>query len=184
MDQITRKAIELNKGPAGRAIAQPMEESLIHALYEHITLERSASAQYLALSLWFAERELRGFAKFFEKESREEMEHASSFCKYVVARGQTVVLDQLEKPNQDYVSIQDIISETFQMEVDVTTSLQQIYSMAERSNDARTTVFLDPVIEDQIKSEDYFAYLIGKVKFANENSSSILIIDNELSSIN
>ena len=51
MDQITRKSIELNKGPSGRAIAEPMDESLIQALYEHITIERSASAQYLALCL-------------------------------------------------------------------------------------------------------------------------------------
>ena len=52
--------------------------------------------------------------------------------------------------------------------------------MAERSNDTRTTVFLDPVIDEQIKSEDDMAYLLGKVKFANNDPSALFIIDNEL----
>lgn len=182
MTQITPKTIDLNQGPAGRAIAQPMENVLIQSFYEHITIERSASAQYFAMSLWFSERELRGFSRFFEKESIVEQQHASSFAKYLIARGQTVILEDLCSPNQSYESIIDIVKQTFQMEADVTSSLQQLYSMAERSNDTRTTVYLDPVIENQVKSEDEFAYLLGKVKFANDQSSAILIIDNELSS--
>ena len=66
------------------------------------------------------------------------------------------------------------------MESDVTTSVQQLYSLAERSNDTRTTVFLDPVIDEQIKAEDEMAYLLGKVKFANNDPSALFIIDNEL----
>ena len=66
------------------------------------------------------------------------------------------------------------------MEADVTTSVQQLYSMAERSNDSRTTVFLDPVIDEQIKAEDEMAYLLGKVKFAKNDPTALLIADNEL----
>ena len=55
-----------------------------------------------------------------------------------------------------------------------------LYSLAERSNDTRTTVFLDPVIDEQIKAEDEMAYLLGKVKFSNNDPSALFIIDNEL----
>ena len=66
------------------------------------------------------------------------------------------------------------------MESDLTASLQQIYSISDRSSDTRTNVFLDPVVEAQIKSEDEFAHILGKVKFANNQASAILLIDNEL----
>ena len=69
---------------------------------------------------------------------------------------------------------------SFQMESDVTTSLHQLYSMAERSTDTRTTVFLDPTIDAQVKSEDEFAYLLGRVRFAQNQPAALLIIDNEL----
>ena len=102
-----------------------------------------------------------------------------------MARGQSVLLENLPSPKQDFQSVEEVVKYSFQMEADVTTSLHQLYSIAERSSDIRTTdirttVYLDQVIEDQISSEDEFAYLLGKITFANEDPSAIFIIDNEL----
>ena len=132
------------------------------------------------MSLWCLESELRGFSSFFKKESLSEQEHGFNFAKYIVARGQSVVLDEVTKPIQEWNSVEELITLSFQMEADVTTSVQQLYSLAERNNDTRTTVFLDPVIDEQIKSEDEMAYLLGKVKFANSDPSALFIIDSEL----
>ena len=180
MQSVKSSSIGLNLGPSGRAIAQPIDIDILQALYEHTSLERVSSAQYLAMSLWFLERELRGFSSFFKKESIAEQEHGFNFAKYIVARGQSVVLDEVTKPIQEWKTVEELVTLSFQMEADVTTSVQQLYSMAERSNDTRTNVFLDPVIDEQIKSEDEMAYLLGKVKFANNDPSALFIIDNEL----
>ena len=180
MQSATSSSIGLKYGPSGRAISQPIDIDLIEALYQHTSLERVSSAQYLAMSLWFLERELRGFSSFFKKESLSEQEHGFNFAKYIVARGQTVLLDEVTKPIQEWKTVEELLTLSFQMEADVTTSVQQLYSMAERSNDTRTTVFLDPVIDEQIKSEDEMAYILGKVKFAKNDPSALLIIDNEL----
>ena len=53
-------------GPAGRAVAQPMEASVVETLHQHLTLDRQASDTYFAMAICFAERELRGFAQFFK----------------------------------------------------------------------------------------------------------------------
>ena len=180
MHSATSSSISLNVGPSGRAIAQPMDVDLLEALCQHTSLERVSSAQYLAMSLWFLERELRGFSSFFKNESLSEQEHGFNFAKYMIARGQTVELEEVTKPIQKWKSVKELVTLSFQMEADVTTSVQQLYSLAERLNDTRTTVFLDPVIDEQIKSEDEMAYLLGKVKFANNDPSALLIIDNEL----
>ena len=180
MHSTTSTSIAINRGPSGRAIAQPMDVDLIYALYQHTSLERVSSAQYLAMSLWLLERELRGFSTFFKKESLSEQEHGFNFAKYIIARGQNVVLDEVTKPKQEWQSVEELVTLSFQMEADVTSSVQQLYSMAERANDTRTTVFLDPVVEEQIRSEDEMAYILGKVKFANNDPSALLLIDNEL----
>ncbi len=180
MKEIILQKLNISSGPSGRAIAQPMDNALVEALFHHLTMERSASSQYFSMSLWFLEREFRGFSSFFKNESLTEQEHASNFANYLIARGQSVVLEEIAAPKQDWNSIEEIISYSFQMEADVTSSLHQIYSMAERSSDTRTNVFLDPVIDSQTNSEDEFAHLLGKVRFANNQASAILIIDNEL----
>ena len=170
----------LKFGSSGRAIAQEIDISLLENLFEHLTMERNANVQYFSMSLWFKERELRGFSSFFLRESIEEMSHAQKFTDYLIARGYKITLKDLPSPVQEWDSIQDLISFAFKMESDLTTSVEQLYSISERTSDIRTNVFLDPIIESQIKSEDTFAYLLGKIKFAENQPSALLIVDKEL----
>ena len=48
-------------------------------------------------------------------------------------RGQSVALQVVDAPMQSWASPADVMATAFQMEVDVTASLQQLYSMAETS---------------------------------------------------
>jgi ferritin len=66
------------------------------------------------------------------------------------------------------------------MEADVTSSVLLLYSIAERATDQRTTVFLDPVVDDQRISEHEAAYLLGRVKYANNERAAMMTIDAEL----
>lgn len=168
-------------GPAGRAMAQPMDGTLLEGFWEHLTLERRTSAAYWALALWFAERELRGFAHYFKIESQSEQTHAALFADYLLARGQTVRLADVPKPRQEWSTAEEILSAVFQMEVDATASLQQLYGMAERAGDVRSTVFLDPIIQEQIASENEAAHLLGRVRFTRNDPAAMLVMDGELS---
>ena len=170
----------VNYGPSGRAIAQPMDAGLLDNFFEHLTMERFANVQYFSIYLWFQERDLDGFASYFLKESQGEMEHAYKFANYLIARGQNIKLKELPAPLQIWDSIDDLISYSFNMEADLTSSLQQLYSISERISDTRSNVFLDPIVDAQIKSEDEFAHLLGKVKFASNQPSAILLINSDL----
>lgn len=131
-------------------------------------------------AIWFAERELREISRFFRDESNSEHVHAAKFAEYIITRRQSVALQVVEAPLQSWASPADVMATAFQMEVDVTASLQQLYSMAERVNDTRTTVILDPIVEMQTQSEHEFAHLLGRVKFADNQAAALLLIDNEL----
>ena len=170
----------IQRGPSGRAIAEAIDTDLLNAIQDHLNMERQAHASYFAAAIWFAERELRGFSRFFRDESASEHEHAAKFAEYIIARGQSVDLKLVEAPLQSWESPADVMASSFQMEVDVTASLQQLYSMAERVSDTRTTVFLDPMVEMQTQSEHEFAHLLGRVQFADNQAAALLLIDNEL----
>jgi len=174
------RASKVYFGPSGRAISQEIENDLLDNILQHLTMERNANVQYFSMSLWFQERDLNGFSSFFLKESKEELEHAYKFTDYLIARGQNIDLHELVKPIQQWESIQDLISYAFNMETEITISLQQLYAISERTSDIRTNVFLDPIVESQIKSEDEFAHILGKVKFSGENPSAILLVDEYL----
>lgn len=162
-------------------MAQPMEPSLLEGLQQHITMERRASVAYWAMAIWFAERELRGFAAYLKQEAADEQHHAGVVADYLIARGQTVPLEDLSTPRQDWSSPEEILADVFRMEADVTTSLQQLYGQAERAGDVRTTVFLDPIVQGQTEAEHQAAHLLGRVRFAQNNPAALLVIDGELS---
>ena len=174
----TKKLI--NFGPSGRAVAQPMDNDLLDNFFEHLTMERYANVQYFSMYLWFQERDLHGFASHFLTESKGEMEHAQKFADYLISRGQTVKLKDISAPVQTWDSIEELISYSFTMEADLTSSLQQLYSISERISDTRTNVFLDPIVDAQTKSEDEFANILGKVRFASNQPAAILLIDSDL----
>ena len=172
---------KIHFGPSGRAVSNEIENDLLDNILQHLTMERNANVQYFSMSLWFQERDLNGFSSFFLKESKDELEHAYKFTNYLIARGQNVDLHELAKPIQQWDSIQDLIAYSFNMEADLTISLQQLYGISDRTSDIRTNVFLDPIVESQIKSEDEFAHILGKVRFSGDNPSAILIVDEYLS---
>ena len=161
-------------------MAQPIDASLLEGLQDHLSLERKASATYWALAVWFAERELRGFSTYMKQESQSEQQHAGLVADYLIARGQPVLLGDLPSPPQQWSSAEQIFSALFLLEADVTSSLQQLYAMAERASDVRTTVFLDPLVQNQIQAENQTAHLLGRVRLSQNNPAALLLIDNEL----
>jgi len=174
------KRVQLPVGPSGRAMAEPMDPTLLEGLQAHFNMERQAHAIYFGAAIWMGERELRGFSKHFNDEAKAEQEHAAKVADYLIARAQTPVLHDLEAPDQSWESVLDVMSTAFLTERDVTTSLQQLLMAAERVGDTRTSVFLEPMVEGQINAEHEAAHLLGRTKFADGQAAAVLIIDNEL----
>ena len=172
--------IEVPTGPAGRAMAEPMSAEMLDLMEAHLNLERQSAADYFAAAVWFAERELTGFAEHLRDEAKQEEQHAAKFADYLISRGQRPVLDTIEPPRQQWTGVEQVIANVFRMEADVTASVLQLYNTAEKDIDRRTTVFLDPIVDGQRLSEHEAAYLLGRVKFAAENPAAVMIIDAEL----
>jgi ferritin len=158
-----------------------MEAALLEGLQQHLALERQASASYWAMAIWFAERDLRGFAGYLRGESQDEQHHAGLVADYLIARGQSVRLDDVGAPTQTWTSAEEVFAAIFAMEADVTSSLQQLYGMAERAGDVRTTVFLDPIVQGQIDAENTAAHLLGRVRYSRDDAAAMLVLDGELS---
>ncbi|WP_413745478.1 ferritin [Synechococcus sp. MIT S9507] len=172
--------IEVPTGPAGRAMAEPMSAEMLDLMEAHLNLERQSAADYFAAAVWFAERELTGFAEHLRDEAKQEEQHAAKFADYLISRGQRPVLDTIEPPRQQWTGVEQVIANVFRMEADVTASVLQLYKTAEEGIDRRTTVFLDPIVDGQRLSEHEAAYLLGRVKFAAGNPAAVMIIDAEL----
>ena len=177
---LSKRPVLVPTGPAGRPMAEPMSDQLIEMFQAHLNMERQSSAAYFAGAIWFAERELPGFAHYLRDEANQEQQHAAHFADYLISRGQTVLLDTIEPPRQSWTNAEEMMATIFQMESEVTNSVKQLYCVAERDGDTRTTVFLDPIVDGQRQSEHEVAYLYGRVRLAADQVAALILIDNEL----
>merc|ERR1711991_397436 len=113
-----QSAITVSTGPAGRAMAEPMSKDMLDLMEAHLNLERQSAADYFAAAIWFAERELVGFAEHLRDEAKQEQEHAAKFADYLISRGQTVELDTIEPPRQQWANVEEVIATVFRMEAE------------------------------------------------------------------
>ncbi|MBC1260923.1 ferritin [Synechococcus sp. BSF8S] len=163
-----------------RPVAQEMEAELHQGLCNHLQMELMASYTYWSLGVWFIQRELNGFAGYARAESDGERIHAGLFVDYLVARSQPVELAALPQPRQTWTNVEDVLVSVFEMEAEVTTSLQQLYSLAERCGDYRTSIFLDPMIKSQVDAENEVAHLLAQVRHCGTDFGALMILDQSL----
>ena len=163
-----------------RPTPRSLPADVLGHLQSHLQMELQASYDYFKLAIWFAERDLKGFAAYARQESLSEHQHAARVADHLIDRSQSIDLAALHADGAEWDSVEAAMQHIFDAEVAVTASAQQIYSMAERAGDYITCVFLDGVIQQQTDAEAQAAYLMGRIRLAGEERAALLLIDQEL----
>ena len=177
------EVLALTSRPAQRRrpVPRALAADVLSHLQSHLQMELQASYDYFRLAVWFAERDLKGFAEFARQEALSEHRHACFVADHLIDRSQPVELATLQPNTDTWDSVEAATRFIFDSEVAVTASAQQIYSMAERAGDYITSVFLDGIIQQQTDSEAQAAYMMSRVRLAGEDTAALLLIDQELS---
>src|SRR5688500_5577734 len=112
-----------------------MQSDLLNGLNEHLKLEFRASHEYLAMSIWLAAHDLPGFAKWMRQQSSDELLHAQRIIDHLVERDQNVTLPAVAAPPTAWASALELCDHILKNEQDVTSSINNLYALAERNAD-------------------------------------------------
>jgi ferritin len=114
-------------------------------LNRQINCELTAAHDYLALSVWCAYQNLKGFAGFFAKQVDEEREHAEKMMKHVLDRGLAPELAAIAAPKQNFKSLLEV---------------------AVAAKDYPAQVLMHWFIKEQVEEEAWAAELVDRVRAA------------------
>src|SRR5919109_5119649 len=112
-----------------------MNRDLLNGLNEHLKLEFRASHEYLAMSIWLAEHDLPGFAKWMRRQSSDELLHAQRIIDHLVERDQKVSLPGIAAPPDGWASALELCEHVLKNEQEVTSSINNLYAIAEKATD-------------------------------------------------
>jgi ferritin len=159
-----------------------MQTELLKGLNEHLKLEFRASHEYLAMSIWLAEHDLPGFAKWMRQQSSDELLHAQRIIDHLVERDQKVVLPAIAAPPANWASALELCEHVLRNEQEVTASINDVYADAEKTKDRGAVILLQWFVSEQMEEEAAARAVLGRIRLAGNSGLGLLMVDQELAS--
>jgi len=150
------------------------------AINKQINREFFSSYLYLSASAYLAENNLTGAAHWMALQAKEENEHAMKLYGFVLERGGSISLGDIEAPKSDWKSMLDTFEYSYNHELKVTEMINALLETAKNEKDYATEGFLQWFIKEQVEEEANANLIMEKLKLVGNNVGGLFIIDAEL----
>ena len=104
-------------------------------LTEQIGHEFAASQQYIAIAVWFDDRDLPQLARHFYRQAVEERNHAMMLIQYRLDRDMGVTVPGVAAPRTDFADHAEPIRLSLEQEKRVSTQIEALFKAARAEGD-------------------------------------------------
>jgi ferritin len=157
-----------------------IKDKVLKALNGQIKMEMDSSYLYLAMSSFFSEDNLNGFASWFRMQSREEYMHAMKIFDYIHQANAKLKLLQIEEPKVEWKTALDAFKDTYKHEQEVTASIYSIVDLTIAEKDHATNNFIQWFVSEQVEEESTSLTILEKIKLVGDNKNGLFLLDREL----
>ena len=150
------------------------------ALNEQVKNELYSSYLYLAMSAYFSDINLNGFANWMRQQAKEEDMHAMKMYDYILEHGNRVELRALDKPDADYNSPMHVFEKTLEHERKVTKMIHNLVKLAREEDDPATEIFLQWFVTEQVEEESAADDILQQLKLVEGRGSGLMMLDRQM----
>jgi len=150
------------------------------ALNEQLNAELQSAYLYLAMTAWFDNQGLSGFAGWMKAQFKEELEHAFRFYRYINDRGGKVSLGAITAPPDSWESPLAAFKAAYEHEVSISQRINRLVDLAAGENDHATGAFLQWFVTEQVEEEASVDAVVQKLKLIGDRPHALFMIDREL----
>lgn len=144
-----------------------LKQPVVDAINAQVVEEFTASAQYLAIALYFERETLPELAGFFRLQADEEHGHAIKLLDYVNEAGGSPVIAPTKAVKNDFSGVEECIQLALNQELTVTEQINHLVDVAMENNDHLTRQFLQWFVTEQLEEVSTMSDLLAIVKRAN-----------------
>src|SRR5580765_4677785 len=120
-------------------------------LNRQLNQELGAAHNYRALTIWCADQNLQGFARFFAKQAAEEHVHAEKIINHVIDRGVLPELVAIPVPKQNFRSLLEVSHQAQALEHANTQGINAAYEVALAAKDYPAQALMLWFINEQVE---------------------------------
>ncbi|MDX1417720.1 MAG: ferritin [Candidatus Promineifilaceae bacterium] len=146
-----------------------IKQRSVEAMNEQIESEFLASAQYLAIAIYFDEESLPDLAQFFYRQSDEERMHAMKFVHFLLETGAKPIIPGLPDIRNEFGGAAEAVQYALNQELKVTDQINNLVKISVEENDFTSHSFLQWFVNEQVEEVDTMTTLLQTIKHAAGN---------------
>ncbi len=147
-------------------------------LNEQINKELFSAYFYLAVTNYYTDQNLDGFANWFMIQTQEERDHAMLIREFLLNEGEKVHFTEIGAPKEDFKALRDPLPAVLAHEKYITQSILDIYEVAHDLKDFRSMQFLDWFVQEQSEEEKNASDLLARFDLFAANN--LYALDGEM----
>ncbi len=157
-----------------------INEKMEKAFLEQINAEMFSEYLYLSMKAYFANLNLAGFVNWMDVQVQEERAHAMGMFDYVLERGGRVILEQIEKPENNWNSPLEVFEAVLKHEEYITSRINALMDVAEETKDRAALAFLNWYLKEQVEEEANVGGILAQLKMIGDDKNGLFALDKEL----
>ncbi len=157
-----------------------INEKMEKAFNDQINKELYSEYLYLSMQGYFERLNLKGFVNWFSVQVQEEHAHAMGMYDYVHERGGDVILEAIDKPENNWQSPLACFEHVLEHEEFVTSRINALMDVAEETKDRAALSFLNWYLKEQVEEEANVGGVLATLKLIGDDKKALLMLDKEL----
>ena len=145
-----------------------------------ITKEIWSANLYLSMAFYFDKEGFNGFANWMKKQSQEEMDHAYTMANYIIKRGGTARVGQIDAVPESWNSPLEVFEKVYEHECTVSKSIDDLVDIASAERDKATQDFLWSFVREQVEEEATASGIVDRIRKMGD--SAIFNLDQQYGS--
>ena len=147
-----------------------ISEKLQNAINGQIVEEIYSSNLYLSMAFYFDKEGFNGFATWMKKQSMEEMQHAYAMADYVIKRGGTAVVGQINAVPQSWESPLAAFEAAYAHECHISALIDALVDLSIEEKDKATQDFFWSFVREQVEEEATASSIVDRLKKMGANA--------------
>jgi len=157
-----------------------LSDKVQEALNKQMNAELYSGYLYVAMSAYFEDADLPGFAHWMRAQAQEELLHAMKFYHYIVDKDGRARMMAIEQPPLEWASPLAVFQHAYEHEQKVTGLINALVDLAVAERDHATNAFLQWFVTEQVEEEASAKAVVQQLKLVGDSGQGLLLLDREL----
>lgn len=157
-----------------------IKEQILASLNEQINMEYHSSYSYLAMSKYFLEQNLNGFASWMRIQAQEELIHGMKIFDFVDERDGNIHFSDIKQPRQEWDGPLSVFEDALANERLVSESIYDLVDLSLSERDHATNTFLQWFVAEQVEEEATIKEVIDNLKLVGNDGNGLFLLDRDM----